>query len=90
MKEKEWNRLISLFKHFKVQIEDTNAFDQAQICAGGILTSEISAETMESNFVEGLYLTGELLDIDGICGGYNLQWAWSTGYIAGKYAAKGY
>lgn len=90
LKEKEWNRLISLFKHFKVQIEDTNAFDQAQICAGGILTSEISAETMESNFVEGLYLTGELLDIDGICGGYNLQWAWSTGYIAGKYAAKGY
>ena len=90
LKEKEWNRLIALFKHFKVQIEDTNAFDQAQICAGGILTSEISFETMESNFVEGLYLTGELLDIDGICGGYNLQWAWSTGYIAGKYAAKGY
>ena len=90
LKEKEWNRLIALFKHFKVQIEDTNAFDQAQICAGGILTSEISFETMESYFVEGLYLTGELLDIDGICGGYNLQWAWSTGYIAGKYAAKGY
>ncbi len=90
LKEKEWNKLISLFKHFKVQIEDTNAFDQAQICAGGILTSEVSSETMESNFVEELYLTGELLDIDGICGGYNLQWAWSTGYIAGKYAAKGY
>ena len=89
VQEKEWKRLIQIFKHFKVQIEDTNAFDQAQICAGGILTSEISAETMESNFVEDLYLTGELLDIDGICGGYNLQWAWSTGFIAGKHAARG-
>ncbi len=89
LQEKDWKRLFGLFKHFKVQIEDTNAFDQAQICAGGILTSEISPETMESNFVEDLYLTGELLDIDGICGGYNLQWAWSTGFIAGKHAARG-
>jgi predicted flavoprotein YhiN len=44
---------------------------------------------MESVYADNLYLTGELLDIDGICGGYNLQWAWSTGYIAGKHAAKG-
>ena len=89
LKEKEWSRLFALFKYFQIQIEDTNAFDQAQICAGGILTSEISPETMESNFVDDLYLTGELLDVDGICGGYNLQWAWATGYIAGKSAAKG-
>jgi len=85
----EWNRLYDLFKHFKVQIEEPNGFDQAQICAGGMKTDEISPDTMESNYVEDLFLTGELLDIDGICGGYNLQWAWSTGYIAGKYAAKG-
>jgi len=90
LKDREWERLFKLFKQFKVEIEDTNEFEQAQVCAGGILTSEISAETMESNFVEGLYLTGELLDVDGICGGYNLQWAWSTGYIAGKCAAKGF
>ena len=42
---------------------------------------------MESKYVEGLYLTGELLDVDGICGGYNLQWAWATGYLAGGSAA---
>lgn len=89
LKIDEWNRLYDLFKHFQVQIEETNGFDQAQICAGGIKTSEVSPDTMESNHVEDLYLTGELLDIDGICGGYNLQWAWSTGYIAGKNAAKG-
>ncbi len=89
LKANEWQRLYDLFKHFQIQIEESNGFDQAQICAGGILTSEISSETMESELVDDLYLTGELLDIDGICGGYNLQWAWSTGYIAGKYAAKG-
>ena len=84
---------LSLFqkvsKHFMVDIEGTNDFDQAQICAGGVLTTEIHSKTMESVFVKDLYLTGELLDVDGICGGYNLQWAWATGYIAGKNAAKG-
>ena len=89
LKAGEWDRLIGLFKEFSVEITDTNAFDQAQICAGGIKTTEVDPYTMESEFMEGLYLTGELLDIDGICGGYNLQWAWSTGYIAGKHAAKG-
>ena len=89
LKESDWNCLYELFKHFIVQIEDTNGFEQAQICAGGILTTEVFPETMKSIYVKDLYLTGELLDIDGICGGYNLQWAWSTGYIAGKCAAKG-
>lgn len=81
--------MLQLFKNFQVQIEDTNGFEQAQICAGGILTSEINAKTMESVYADGLYLTGELLDVDGICGGYNLQWAWATGFLAGKHAAKG-
>ena len=85
----KWQTLIKLCKHFRVKIEATNDFEQAQVCAGGIKTSEINASTMESLCANNLYLTGELLDIDGICGGYNLQWAWSTGYIAGKYAAKG-
>ena len=89
LQDTKWKRLCNDIKHFKVQIEDTNSFEQAQVCAGGILTSEIDAETMESNYVEGLYLTGELLDVDGICGGYNLQWAWSTGTLAGKAAARG-
>lgn len=85
---KQWKQLLALFKYFKVEIEGTNSFDQAQVCAGGVRTTEINPETMESLYVDGLYLTGELLDIDGICGGYNLQWAWATGYIAGKNAAK--
>lgn len=83
------DKLISVCKHFKIEILGTNDFEQAQVCAGGIYTTEINPQTMESVYEDGLYLTGELLDVDGICGGYNLQWAWSTGYIAGKHAAKG-
>lgn len=82
-------KLASVSKHFRIQIEDTNDFEQAQVCAGGIYTTEVNPQTMESVYADSLYLTGELLDIDGICGGYNLQWAWSSGYIAGKHAAKG-
>lgn len=89
IKEKQWKRLLQLCRHFIVEIEGTNSFEQAQVCAGGVRTSEVNPRTMESLCEKGLYLTGELLDIDGICGGYNLQWAWSTGYIAGKHAAKG-
>lgn len=87
--EQQLSLFIKVSKHFFIDIEGTNDFDQAQICAGGVRTNEIHSSTMESIYEKGLYLTGELLDIDGICGGYNLQWAWSTGYIAGKNAAKG-
>lgn len=66
--------LITLCKHFKVEIEATNGFEQAQVCAGGVRTTEVNPNTMESLYEQDLYLTGELLDIDGICGGYNLQW----------------
>jgi len=83
------NKLVSISKHFRVEIDGTNDFEQAQVCAGGVRTSEVNPESLESVYVDGLYLTGELLDIDGICGGYNLQWAWSSGYVAGKHAAKG-
>jgi len=74
-------------KTFEIEIIGTNSFEQAQICAGGVRTRELHPETMESQIVKDLYLTGELLDVDGICGGYNLQWAWSTGVIAGTAAA---
>ena len=89
IREDKWDKLLELIKHFRTEVVDTNSFEQAQVCAGGVRTSEINADTMESIFVENLYLTGELMDVDGICGGYNLQWAWATGYIAGKNAAKG-
>lgn len=87
--QEKLDKLASVCKHFKIDIQGANDFEQAQVCAGGVYTTEINPHTMESVYTDGLYLTGELLDIDGICGGYNLQWAWSTGYIAGKHAAKG-
>ncbi len=79
-----WKRLCRICKHFRTYIDKTNPFEQAQICAGGVDTSEIDPDTMESKLVKGLYFAGEILDVDGICGGYNLQWAWTSGYLAGK------
>ena len=87
--DEQLEKLLYICKHFRTEIQETNGFEQAQVCAGGVCTTEIHPETMESMYTSDLYLTGELLDIDGICGGYNLQWAWSTGYIAGIHAAKG-
>ena len=80
--------LVKATKETVVTIDTTNGFENAQVCAGGISAAEIHPETMESRYVDHLYLTGELLDVDGICGGYNLQWAWATGYLAGTAAAK--
>lgn len=85
--EADIRRLSHQCKAAVVNISDTNGFDNAQVCAGGVCLSEIDLHTMQSKHVKGLYLAGELLDADGICGGYNLQWAWATGYIAGTNAA---
>jgi len=63
-------------------------FSHAQVCTGGVSTAEIYAGTMESRLVKGLHFAGEIVDIDGACGGYNLQWAWSSGYVAGMHAAQ--
>lgn len=83
----EINLLMKQIKNFRVSIESPNPFASAQVSAGGVKTNEIDSKTMESKLIKGLYLTGELLDIDGTCGGYNLQWAWSTGYLAGQASA---
>ncbi len=79
------NALIELIKSFRVPIKSANGFEQAQVCAGGVSAGEVSSSTLESHLAKGLYLTGELLDVEGTCGGYNLQWAWSTGYVAGQH-----
>ena len=71
-----------------IDITDTKSFEQAQVCAGGVKTEELDNSTLESLFVPGLYFAGEVIDIDGMCGGYNLQWAWSSGYVAGMHAAQ--
>lgn len=83
------NRLVQTIKSFKIEITEPNPLTNAQVSAGGVATREIDPDTLESKKSENLYIIGELLDIDGTCGGYNLQWAWTTGYLAGKAAAKG-
>ena len=73
---------------FKVTPTDTNGFDNAQVCAGGVDLSQVNLETMESKIVKNLYFAGEILDVDGKCGGYNLQWAFSSGRLAGLNAVR--
>lgn len=79
--------LVRVCKCFEAPVSGTKPFSKAQVCAGGVRTDEICPETMESKLVKGLYITGELLDVDGICGGYNLHFAWGSGLKAGKHAA---
>ena len=78
--------ICRLMKHLEVPLTETLGMDAAQVTAGGISTNEFDPITMESRLVPGLYACGEVLDIDGDCGGYNLQWAWSSGHLAGKHA----
>ena len=73
-------------KHLEVSLTEPLGMDAAQVTAGGIVTGEFDPNTMESKLVPGLYACGEVLDIDGDCGGYNLQWAWSSGRVAGRHA----
>ena len=80
--------LLELLKEFPVRIRGTAAMDQAQVCAGGIRLSALS-DSLECRKLKGLYVTGEAADVDGPCGGYNLQWAWSSGFAAGRAAAEG-
>ncbi len=75
-------------KNLEIRLTEPLGMDSAQVTAGGIRTDEFNPETMESHLVPGLYACGEVLDIDGDCGGYNLQWAWSSGRCAGLHAGK--
>lgn len=86
--EAQLERLATHVKGFTMSITDTNSFDNAQVSAGGVKTSEIDPATMESRISKNLYLAGEIIDVDGTCGGYNLQWAWSSGYLAGFHAGR--
>lgn len=86
--DRQLAELTDLIKNGSVEVTAVNPFEKAQVCMGGVSTREVDASTMESKIVPGLYFAGEILDVDGICGGYNLQWAWSSGYLAGKSAAK--
>lgn len=81
--DNEEKAIIKIFKYLKLTPGNPRAFKEAVVAAGGIDVDEINPATMESRIIEKLYITGELLDIDGDSGGYNLQFAWSTGALAG-------
>jgi len=91
-KNKKWSELSldeakylsRWITEFSIEITDTNGFEKAQVCSGGVSLEEVNLNTMESLKEKGLYMTGELLDVDGDCGGYNLGFAWISGMIAGN------
>lgn len=85
--KRERQRMIELLTHFTLTITRTRPISEAIVTAGGVSTKEISPKTMESKLVKGLYFAGEVIDIDGFTGGFNLQAAFSTGYVAGTQAA---
>ena len=76
--------LLKNLTNFTIPITGTNSFDNAQVTSGGIPLTEVNVETMESKLIKNLYFAGEILDVDGKCGGYNLGFAWLTGLIIGK------
>ena len=75
-------------KELRLQIQSAHSMTNAQVCSGGVDVTQVQSRTLESSLCPGLYFAGEILDIDGACGGYNLQWAWSTGAIAGSSAGR--
>ncbi len=80
----EIKEIANNIKAFKVKLLSVMPFKNSQVTAGGIKVEEFDIKTLESKNISGLYACGEVLDVDGICGGYNLQWAWSSGYMVGK------
>ncbi len=80
--------LCSLIKNFSFTVTGNTGFNNSQVTAGGIKLTNIDVNTMQSKKHKGLYIIGELLDVDGECGGYNLQWSWSTAAIAARSAAQ--
>ena len=82
--DNEIRKICTILKKYKIKIIDTNGFKVAQVTAGGIPLSEVNLENLESKKVKNLYFAGEILDVYGECGGFNLQWAWASGYFLGK------
>ena len=81
--KEERNRLVNLLKRLTFKVESLRGFNEAIITKGGVSVKEINPGTMEAKKVKGLFFAGEVLDLDAVTGGYNLQIAWSTGYLAG-------
>ena len=87
--EEELRAVCDNVKAFEIIVTEPLGMESAQVTAGGVHTQEFDSHTMESKLVPGLYACGEVLDVDGDCGGYNLQWAWSSGTLAGSCAGGG-
>lgn len=79
----EFQQLADAVQKGRYRVIRTAGYDQAQTCSGGVDTGEVNPDTMESLLVPGLRFAGEILDVDGVCGGYNLQWCWTSGHLAG-------
>ena len=82
--DNEIKKICTILKKYKIKILDTNGFKNAQVTAGGIPLSEINPENLESKKTKGLYFAGEVMDVYGECGGFNLHWAWASGKFAGE------
>jgi len=82
--DNEIKKICTILKKYKIKILDTNGFKNAQVTAGGIPLSEINLENLESKKTKGLYFAGEVMDVYGECGGFNLHWAWASGKFAGE------
>ena len=88
LSNREAEAVCDAVKSLEIKLTEPMGMDSAQVTAGGVLTEQFDENTMESRLVPGLYACGEVLDVDGDCGGYNLQWAWSSGRCAGLHAGK--
>ena len=87
LNKKEIYKIIEVLKEWKFEVTGHNSWQHAQSTAGGIKLTQVNPKTLESLRVKGLYFAGEILDVDGDCGGFNLQWAWSSGYTAGYFCS---
>lgn len=88
--EADLQQLVDFMKKTEYPVENTLGFSHAQVALGGIPASEVNISTLEFKKIKGLFVCGEALDVAGRCGGYNLQWAWSSGYVAGVHAIEGF
>ena len=86
--KKDLNKIASAIKDFDFDVKAFYDFDRAQVTIGGLDVKEVVQETLEARKVSRLYVCGEVLNVDGDCGGFNLQWAWSSGYVVGNAIAK--
>ncbi len=84
LNRKDVQKVVHMIKNMRFDITGTKGFETCEVCAGGVDTTEVDPKTMESKLQKGLYFTGEVLDVDGDCGGYNLHWAWASAYAASK------